>query len=107
MAIFAIKHHKLGEIDDGSPIPFDDQGGCLCERAGGCPPLTIREKIADILGTLDDKIELNRRTNETLEAMARRSSRLGSWTSTGAGESRWPQNGRSGRRDRPAVSVGV
>ena len=27
--------------------------------------------IADILGTLDDKIELNRRTSETLEAMAR------------------------------------
>ncbi|CAI8694747.1 restriction endonuclease subunit S [Burkholderia sp. IT-111MI5] len=27
--------------------------------------------IAQILGTLDDKIELNRRTNETLEAMAR------------------------------------
>lgn len=27
--------------------------------------------IAHILGTLDDKIELNRRTNETLEAMAR------------------------------------
>jgi len=29
-------------------------------------------RIADILGTLDDKIELNRRMNETLEAMARR-----------------------------------
>ena len=27
--------------------------------------------IANILGTLDDKIELNRRMNETLEAMAR------------------------------------
>jgi restriction endonuclease S subunit len=27
--------------------------------------------IAHILGTLDDKIELNRRMNETLEAMAR------------------------------------
>ena len=27
--------------------------------------------IARILGTLDDKIELNRRRNETLEAMAR------------------------------------
>lgn len=30
-----------------------------------------RLAIADILGTLDDKIELNRRMNETLEAMAR------------------------------------
>ncbi len=34
--------------------------------------------IAHILGTLDDKIELNRRMNETLEAMARALS----WTST-------------------------
>jgi type I restriction enzyme S subunit len=35
------------------------------------PPLPIQQRIADILGSLDDKIELNRRTNETLEAMAR------------------------------------
>jgi len=35
------------------------------------PPLTIQEHIADILGTLDDKIELNRQMNETLEGMAR------------------------------------
>ncbi len=35
------------------------------------PPLDEQRAIALILGTLDDKIELNRRTNETLEAMAR------------------------------------
>ncbi len=35
------------------------------------PPLTEQRRIAHILGTLDDKIELNRRMNETLEAMAR------------------------------------
>ena len=35
------------------------------------PPLTEQRAIANILGTLDDKIELNRRMNETLEAMAR------------------------------------
>jgi type I restriction enzyme, S subunit len=35
------------------------------------PPLAEQEQIAHILGTLDDKIELNRRMNETLEAMAR------------------------------------
>ncbi|MGD0946164.1 MAG: restriction endonuclease subunit S [Candidatus Binatia bacterium] len=34
------------------------------------PPLSEQRAIARILGTLDDKIELNRRTNETLEAMA-------------------------------------
>ncbi len=34
------------------------------------PPLSKQHVIAHILGTLDDKIELNRRMNETLEAMA-------------------------------------
>jgi len=34
------------------------------------PPLAEQRAIAHILGTLDDKIELNRRMNETLEAMA-------------------------------------
>ncbi|HEB64927.1 MAG TPA: restriction endonuclease subunit S, partial [Chloroflexi bacterium] len=35
------------------------------------PPKDKQHAIAHILGTLDDKIELNRRMNETLEAMAR------------------------------------
>ena len=37
------------------------------------PDLNVEEQhaIANVLGTLDDKIELNRRMNETLEAMAR------------------------------------
>lgn len=35
------------------------------------PPLREQRAIARILGALDDKIELNRRMNETLEAMAR------------------------------------
>ena len=35
------------------------------------PPLSEQRAIAHILGALDDKIELNRRMNETLEAMAR------------------------------------
>lgn len=35
------------------------------------PPVREQRAIAEILGTLDDKIELNRRMNETLEAIAR------------------------------------
>lgn len=34
------------------------------------PPFTEQKAIAHILGSLDDKIELNRQMNETLEAMA-------------------------------------
>ena len=35
------------------------------------PPLHEQQRIANILGTLDDKIEINRQMNETLEATAR------------------------------------
>src|ERR1035437_9471596 len=35
------------------------------------PPLPEQHAIASVLGTLDDKIELNRRMNETLEVLAR------------------------------------
>jgi len=35
------------------------------------PPLSEQKRIAEVLGALDDKIELNRRMNATLEATAR------------------------------------
>ncbi len=35
------------------------------------PPISVQRRIAHILGTLDDKIELNRKMNQTLEAIAR------------------------------------
>jgi type I restriction enzyme S subunit len=35
------------------------------------PPLPEQQAIAAVLGAFDDKIELNRRMNVTLEAMAR------------------------------------
>ena len=35
------------------------------------PPLDEQSRIAHVLGTLDEKIELNRQMNETLEAIAR------------------------------------
>jgi restriction endonuclease S subunit len=34
------------------------------------PPLDVQERIAEILGAIDDKIELNKRMNLTLEEMA-------------------------------------
>ena len=36
-----------------------------------CPPLDDQQAIVSLLGALDDKIELNRRMNDTLEATAR------------------------------------
>ncbi|MDP2358884.1 MAG: restriction endonuclease subunit S [Beijerinckiaceae bacterium] len=67
---YAIIYHKLGEIDDGSPIPSTTRAAVYV-RDLSVPELAEQQAIASVLGALDDKIELNRRMNETLEAMAR------------------------------------
>ena len=54
----------------GSTMPKLTQGN-LNRVSLLTPPLFEQRAIAHILGTLDDKIALNRRMNETLEAMAR------------------------------------
>jgi len=42
----------------------------LAHFEASVPPLPVQQQIASILGALDDKIELNRRMNRTLERMA-------------------------------------
>lgn len=46
-------------------------GSALAQIKIKIPPLPEQRAIVHILGTLDDKIELNRQMSETLEAMAR------------------------------------
>lgn len=54
----------------GSGQPFISQGDARsCEVT--LPPLAEQQAIAGLLGSLNDKIELNRQMNETLEAQAR------------------------------------
>ena len=67
---YAVKYYKLGEVDDGSPIPSTTRAAVYMLELD-VPPKHEQRAIAHILGTLDDKIELNRKQNETLEAMAR------------------------------------
>lgn len=66
---YAITHHKLGDINDGSPIPSTTRSAVYVKRFK-IPELPEQKTIAHILGSLDDRIEWNRRMNETLEAMA-------------------------------------
>lgn len=67
---YAIQFYKLGKIDDGSPVPSTTRAAVYV-RELHIPPKHIQSKIGKILGEFDDKIDLNRQVNQTLEAMAR------------------------------------
>ena len=58
---------RAGETDMAPYVSLTSQRGLYVLL----PPIVEQRAIAHILGTLDDKIELNRRMNETLEAIAR------------------------------------
>lgn len=57
-------------VETGTAVPHIS-GGQIRGFRFALPALNEQRAIARILGALDDKIELNRRMNETLEAIAR------------------------------------
>lgn len=59
----------INKMDSGSAIPSTDRYE-IYSLSVELPPLDEQRRIAGILGSLDDKIELNRRINANLEAQA-------------------------------------
>lgn len=62
--------HEVLASATGTTVKHTSPGRILAHKAS-IPPLAEQKAIAAVLGALDDKIELNRRMNATLEAMAR------------------------------------
>ena len=68
--MYALQNADISGYLTGAVMPKLTQGNL--NRIAISHPCVIEQRaIAHILGTLDDKIELNRRRNQTLEAMAR------------------------------------
>lgn len=63
--------HKLEAAGGGGSVYTNVSKSRFSDIAIGLPPMQEQRAITHILGTLDDLIELNRRTNETLEQIAR------------------------------------
>jgi type I restriction enzyme S subunit len=62
--------HQFGSHEgSGSVVSHIRVGDCFKFELP-LPPLDIQQKIGEALGALDDKIDINRRINQTLEAMA-------------------------------------
>ncbi|MDI6858011.1 MAG: restriction endonuclease subunit S [Dehalococcoidia bacterium] len=67
---YLLKSLDLEHMNADSAVPGLNREAAHARQVR-VPPLPEQRAIAHILGTLDDKIELNRRMTETLEAMAR------------------------------------
>ena len=69
-AYYLLKFIGLNHLKDGTSNPTLSRE-TFGAQALPWPPVPSQCAIAHVLGTLDDKIELNRRMNATLEAMVR------------------------------------
>jgi len=67
---YLIKHIGLDHLKEGTSNP-SLQRETFGAQLVPYPSAIEQKRIAHILGTLDDKIELNRKMNQTLEAIAR------------------------------------
>ena len=67
---YSMIYNRLGSIDDGSPIPSTTRAAVYV-RKFEVPNDNTQRAIAKILGDLDDKIDLLREMNRTLEDIAR------------------------------------
>ncbi|SDG19281.1 type I restriction enzyme, S subunit [Thermoanaerobacter thermohydrosulfuricus] len=66
---YVLKTIPIRDMAGGSAQPLINQE-ILNNITITCPPLTEQQKIASILSTFDDKIELNNEMNKTLEEIA-------------------------------------
>ncbi len=71
-AYYLLLHERPALVNKGSGSVFTNlKTEILKNHAVRLPPILEQRAIAHILGTLDDKIELNRQMNEMLESIAR------------------------------------
>ena len=68
--VFTQIGHQLESAGGGGSVYTNVSKSRFSEISVLLPPLPEQRTIAAVLGALDDKIELNRRMNRTLEAMA-------------------------------------
>lgn len=68
-AYYELLTNDINSMDSGSAIPSTSRDA-FYSLPVNVPPLQIQHSIAHVLGSLDDKIELNRQINETLEEIA-------------------------------------
>lgn len=67
---YLLKRLNLNNVAHGSGQPLLNQSVLNCVQLIVPPTMDEQQAISDILSSLDEKIELNRRQNRTLEAIA-------------------------------------